>query len=246
MKKKLLLLLFLAGVLNASSQVCIPEWIGTGSGISPDTTTNLPVGYVNQPYDVTFQFKVPKKAPFGTDSIDIDRIELTGVTGLNSIPSSVSFFYNCNPGDCSFKADSVGCVRLQGTATQAGVYALVIEANVYISPSFFIPFPTPGYDITIYQNVGITEVEETGFQVSEIFPNPSNDLAQLEVTLFEESELTVEIFNLLGQQVSEMSMQGSKEVYLISLPVSALPPGAYCCLVRNGVNSVMRPIIVSR
>src|SRR5262249_6820191 len=104
--KQILLLILINVTFNTPvfSQACIPSWTQPGSGIYPDTATNLPAGALNVPYDFTVQFKVPLvDSSIIPTGINIDHIALTGVTGLDSIPASVTFHYNCNPSSCSFK-----------------------------------------------------------------------------------------------------------------------------------------------
>lgn len=221
-------------------------WTTSGSGISPDTTENLPIGYVNQPYATVAQFKVPKKAPYNGDSIDIDHIVLTNVEGLSAIPASVPFSFACNPPNCSFKADSVGCVQIIGTPTTVGTYPLIIDANVYITPVLFLPFPTPGYKIVVYQNVGVSSVNGSHFDVSQNTPNPFNDKTEIDVNLEQAASISLKVSNLVGNEVSKQVISGKKGLNKISFDATTLSPGIYFYTVSDGDHSITKRMIIDR
>src|SRR6266446_9110017 len=62
---------------NAYSQACIPVWVDTGYGISPDTIINLPPAYVSSSYTAIVQFKVPDTVTTDLYTGPINHIVLT-------------------------------------------------------------------------------------------------------------------------------------------------------------------------
>lgn len=239
------LFIFLTTQSHAQA-VCQPEWTQPGSGISPDTTVNLPAGYVGQEYMTVAQFKVPKKAPYNNDSIDIDHIVLTNVSGLSTIPASTPFLFSCNPPDCAFKADSVGCVSIFGTPSVAGTYPLTIEANVYITPVLYIPFPTPGYEIVVYQNIGVPELSTTHFDVSQNSPNPFGESTTVYVNLEKATSYTVKVSDLVGNEVFRNTLSGKKGVNETLIDGSRLKSGLYFMTVSDGEHSVTKRMNVQK
>jgi len=232
---------------RASAQVCQPMWADTGYGISPDTFVNLPVGYVGQAYEAVAQFKVPTSTVFNSSTVTVFKIALTNVEGLATIPASVPFTYACNPDSCIFHADSVGCVRITGTPTTAGTYDLIIDANVYvITPTLFVPYPTPGYHIIVYQNVDVPTISNSHFDVSQNTPNPFSNKTDIEVNLENACDFTVKISNLLGNQVLTKNISGRKGINSVSLDADALPPGIYFYTVSDGIHSITKRMNVDR
>ncbi|MEI6766241.1 MAG: T9SS type A sorting domain-containing protein [Bacteroidota bacterium] len=84
--------------------------------------------------------------------------------------------------------------------------------------------------------VGIKELEEQGFSVSQFAPNPAVNTANLDISLNENSKVTAILFDQLGRQVilandSEMGSGNQR----LSIDVSELPAGMYyCMLIING------------
>ncbi|MEO6167857.1 MAG: T9SS type A sorting domain-containing protein [Chitinophagales bacterium] len=248
MKKDVLFLIILFfSFTKAYSQVCVPSWTQPGSGIYPDTITNLPAGPTNVPYDFTVQFKVPlKDSSIVATGIDVNKVELTGVSGLENIPAAVAFHYNCNPSSCTFKADSVGCVRIQGTPTTEGVYPLSITAKVFISPVVFLPVEFSGYEITISNTIGIPGLQSGKFDVAQNSPNPARSKTQVFVNLMRGGSFEVKISNVIGNQVYKNTIIGHAGVNAVSIDVSKFKTGVYFYTVSDDKNSITKRMVVDR
>ncbi|MEP7129081.1 MAG: T9SS type A sorting domain-containing protein [Chitinophagales bacterium] len=248
MKKEILFLcIFLLSFSIAFSQPCIPSWTQPGSGIYPDTIVNMPAGPTNVPYDFTVQFKVPlKDSSIIATGIDVYQVKLTGVTGLENIPSSVAFHYNCNPSTCAFKGDSVGCVRIQGTPTTEGVYPLTINALVYFTPVASIPVDFTGYQITISNTIGIPGLQTNRFDVGQNQPNPANSKTQLFVNLMHGGPIQVKVSNVIGNEVYRTSITGHAGVNTVSLDVSKYKAGVYFYSISDDKNSITKRMVVDK
>lgn len=248
MKKEILLLIILFfSFTEVYSQACIPDWTQPGSGIYPDTIINLPAGPANVPYDFTVQFKVPlKDSSIVSTGIDVNKVELTGVSGLENIPASVAFHYNCNPSSCTFKADSVGCVRIQGTPTTEGIYPLSITAKVYITPVVFLPVEFSGYKIIISNTIGIPGLQSGRFDVSQNSPNPATSKTQVYVNLLHGGPLEIKISNVIGNQVYKNTIIGHSGVNAVPLDLSKFKTGVYFYTVSDDKNSITKRMVVDR
>ncbi|MBX7109785.1 MAG: T9SS type A sorting domain-containing protein [Chitinophagales bacterium] len=247
--KKLILcgITILFSISIAYPQACTPEWSQPGSGIYPDTATNMPAGPANVPYDFTVQFKVPlKDSSVIATGIDVNRVELTGVTGLDAIPSTVAFHYNCNPTNCTFKADSVGCVRIQGTPTTEGVYPLTISAKVFITQNTFLPVDFSGYYITVSNSIGIPGLSTNRFDVGQNTPNPAQSKTEIPVNLVHGSMIEIKVSNVIGNQVYKNSMVGHTGLNSISLDVSKFKPGIYFYTVSDEKNAITRRMVIDK
>lgn len=232
---------------EAYSQACIPEWTQPGSGIYPDTFINMPDGAINVPYDITVQFKVPlKDSSVIASGIDVNRVVLKSVNGLGAIPSSVPFHYNCNPSNCTFKADSVGCVRIQGTASATGVFPLSITAEVYFTQVLFIPVDFTGYKIEIGTTIDAPILQPGVFSVSQNTPNPAKHFTQISFNLAKSAPVTIKIANVIGNEVYSNSVAGKSGLNTISVNVSNFEPGMYFYTIRDSELVVTKRMIVDR
>ncbi len=226
--------------------MCTPMWVDTGFGINPDTILNLPPAYAGSPYDAVVQFKTPESALYYGNTIIIDHVVLTGVDGLSTIPASVPFYFQCNPSDCSFHADSVSCVRIQGTPTTPGTYDLIIQANVFITAVLFLPFPTPGYRIIVNNPIGIPSTSQTQFDVSQNFPNPVTDNTNIYVTLQHAGKFTLRILNMVGTEVLKQEVEGTKGRNIVTVYASGFSPGIYQYKVSYDEGTITRRMVVIR
>tara|TARA_B110000046_G_C13017921_1_gene409709 strand:- start:281 stop:2146 length:1866 start_codon:yes stop_codon:yes gene_type:complete len=90
---------------------------------------------------------------------------------------------------------------------------------------------------TVFGYAGIEE-ENAEFELS-VFPNPSNGLIFVKVSLVETSDVNVEIYNALGELVySENTQNLTSGAYLYSVDVSAFSAGMYT--VRTIVNNTVQ------
>jgi hypothetical protein len=246
MKQAILFLLVKFSFLTiASAQPCIPQWTGvTPSGIEPDTITNLPPAYENTPYDIVVQFKVPK-VDSSIVPITVDYVELTGIDGLSAIPNSSPFIYNCNPADCKFLGDSVGCVRIQGTPTEVGTYPLVINVTVHAG-LIAIPLATPGYEIVVNMPIGIDPISLSKFDVSQNSPNPVTTKTEIFVHLPSGGPISFKISNVIGNEIFKTEIDGRQGLNALWINASKYAPGIYFYTATDGRSTVTKRMIVKK
>jgi hypothetical protein len=156
--KKIVFSLALAAFATANvlAQACQPDnaYVAQGVGIypAPDSmdigaTPNgllspLPCAIVGVPYEFTFTAVVPTSYLIGGVNLPIQKVDLLSIANR---PPGIN--YSCNPagtpavnGVCAFPSSAtVGrCVKLSGTATMPGLYAMTI--NTKITSSTFVTF----------------------------------------------------------------------------------------------------------
>lgn len=84
--------------------------------------------------------------------------------------------------------------------------------------------------------------EET---VSEVFPNPANDLAFIEIMLQTSTSLKMEVYNLTGQRVLIKQLpETTTGTTRIDIDASDLFPGVYFCRIKAGGSEVVRKLVV--
>nr|NQU89762.1 T9SS type A sorting domain-containing protein [Bacteroidota bacterium] len=92
---------------------------------------------------------------------------------------------------------------------------------------------------------GIHEVNKTIAEVSEVFPNPSREMATLKFTLNKAANVVVTIANIMGQTVKSLPLRyfnsGSNNV---KFDVSDLRAGIYFCAIEVMGEVVTKKIIV--
>ncbi|MFK7969105.1 MAG: T9SS type A sorting domain-containing protein [Bacteroidia bacterium] len=127
----ILFLLVCVLALPASGQCTIDTTVSTTEdGVYPDPLPVIPACEFAD-FDATFVF--PRDTTTGGVTLPFLEFEITGVSGLptgmnwqcNLQPNCIYDLRNTNP-----TPDSVGCIRLFGTPTLPGTYALSVDLNV--------------------------------------------------------------------------------------------------------------------
>ena len=95
-------------------------------------------------------------------------------------------------------------------------------------------------------NVGINENEFSAASVSQNFPNPFTNTSIVSVNLTKAADLSLEVFNLTGQKVYEVS-NGHSNAGTHNLVINAenLSSGVYFYTVNAGNNAVTKKMIVN-
>jgi len=241
--------LFLAAALNA--QPCVPDAQYTSPGIFPDTLINLPPVTVGVAYTGVLTAVVPTDTVVGGFSAIIDSIIVTEIVGLPT-----GFTWAGNPAGVtvpvSIPGGSNGCIAINGTATagQNGVYPLLIKVTAHGS---VMGMPVPGGlpDIVrgyklIVGTVGFGENDYYAFGVTDLYPNPAADVANIVVTNNETSVVAVTISDMVGRTVSASNHKVNAGENTIALNIANLPEGVYFYTVAKGNQTITRKLIISR
>ncbi|MFH1296534.1 MAG: T9SS type A sorting domain-containing protein [Bacteroidota bacterium] len=92
-----------------------------------------------------------------------------------------------------FQADDLAGNYLKGSQGAAGQAIITDNLMTVLSP----------FKTDILYPVGVNEVSKSSFEVSSIFPNPVHGLSTINVIVDKPGTLSLQVFNLLGQQVYE-------------------------------------------
>lgn len=226
---------------NAKAQTCTPL------PTIPDTVLILPVPYqldvdgsgiqdiacVGMPFMTSFNLKVPAvlETPFGL--VPVNSIDMSTQSAITDLPASMD--YVCNPSNCIFAKDSIGCIVIYGTAAPGseGIYDLVF--NVVVRSQLDIPLSLPDQTILIgnyflyvtppgdpyCQASSITVTWQTGIIV---FPNPTTGVIQLSHIKADQAQ----VFDNMGRLIFSKAQPGS------DLDISDVPPGMYFLKITEG------------
>ncbi len=89
----------------------------------------------------------------------------------------------------------------------------------------------------VHENNALADVQN--------YPNPCKDYTKIEVNLTKAANLSVELFNMMGQKVMEINKGiGSTGINHITLNTSKLQNGVYFYTVKAGNNSITKKLIV--
>jgi hypothetical protein len=102
------------------------------------------------------------------------------------------------------------------------------------------------YSSADFTLVGVEEGEELStFEVGQNFPNPATGTTTVSVTLEENTSLSFELFNMMGQKVFEVAAQSySAGVQPFTFDASNLSSGVYFYTVTAGETQVTKKMIV--
>lgn len=190
--KAVLPIIFLFISTFVIGQACIPDTLYRDStaGIYPRPKSDLnPNGGIDtfacigQPFDFVFTVIIPDTFSFNGILLTLLSAEIETEGAVMGLPSGID--YACNPPDCIFPADSIGCIVLQGIpdlSNQPGNYEPVVEMT--INTSIFpisVTFPGPifpgSYDIEL-RDENCLPVNTFSYEPPEFwqaYPNPVFD-----------------------------------------------------------------------
>lgn len=242
MRKVLLLLLLVGscGLIQAQS-ACNPNFLYVLAGL-PGLWPNpqmgpLPDGDINQPYSETITVIVPADTtintaqfglPFGTITVSINSLDVTGVTGL---PTGMN--YACDQATCSWGNSSNGCFKISGTPTQGGQFVVGVLTSLNINVPNLGPFQTPAapanYDLFVADPNSITDLRELGYTIETPAPSPTTGRTTLRYTTPAATTVTLQISDITGRKVFETAQIAASGDNSFQLDAAQWAPGLYLC-----------------
>ncbi|CAN5442906.1 hypothetical protein BH11BAC1_BH11BAC1_22300 [soil metagenome] len=254
--KKNLLFLVAAGLISFGSFAqCVPDTSVTHNepGVYPDSATNLPHAIVGIPYSTVIQLKVltDTTTMIGpiTVPVTIDSIIATNIAGLPA-----GYTYNCTPITCVFLGGSDACILLQGpapTGAEIGmVYNIHVEVTVYghiTGTGTTLPAQSANVDyyyIQVDDNVGISSLGSSKFEVLQNNPNPFHGISTVEYVSPKASMITVKVSNMLGKTIFTKMVWAKSGMNKITFNAKEFEPGIYFYTISSDKNSVTKRMIV--
>ena len=84
-----------------------------------------------------------------------------------------------------------------------------------------------------------------GFTISQNYPNPFNGTTSIDVTLENAGEVSITVYNVLGQKVVNLvNHEYSRGTYHFPLDLSRLASGVYLCRVKVGETNKIRKLVL--
>lgn len=237
--------LFAIGEINAQCEPDTINCIDTGDpgqicpSVLPDVT-------VNEPYDQVITVIAPDTAEALGSDIPLVYITVDSVLNL---PTGIEYFANAD----KFYPDSIYCIQIVGTPTQAGEFQLFIYVTPYIYNAFLddiIAGPqvtdSTSVVITVHETSGIDPYPMHEFRVLPNAPNPFSDVTRLGFYTPFDDRIELEVYNILGKLMHE-EMQGAPPgEHFFQFDGSGLLPGTYFYRITNSSEFYTGKFIKSR
>jgi serine protease len=143
---------------------------------------------------------------------------LTGQTGIQRVgPADISMVVSGGPVTISGKSDTIfAFVLAAGDTLQDLENAVRVAREIYNSTNVVIPPSFPRLAV-LYQNY------------PNPFPNPSNPSTTIPFDVIQQSRVTIEVFNVIGQKVMTLTDRSYPpgDGYKVYLPADRLASGVY-------------------
>lgn len=233
---QIMLLCAMVLLYNYSHAQCTPDNNMPKGSILPEA---LDIAYYNTSYSQVMYYRAPTdttaQTPFGILPVQIDSMEITGVSGL---PAGLS--YVCNTASCRFKGGESGCLTLSGVPTEKGVFPLVVYIRTYATIKGIVEIPATQndsntrYTVYVYGNVGIDD--KTTSAELKIYPNPAKQVINIEST---DKVEEINIFDANGKLVQSQQQISGDQIQL-----NQLSKGLYWIKIQSASNSYVQKFFV--
>ena len=194
--------------------------------------------------------------PGSPQSAALNRVEVLNVLNL---PDGIN--YLCEPTDCVFEKNTIGCVKLTGIPVASNTpmaYELEINVNVFLEGlAFPIPltFPdeelAPGiYSLQLLANASDPcDVVSTKEQLSDkvqmnIQPNPSSGPFKLEINSEVFGKFNLHVMDLLGQSIHQEVVTIQQGWNSIFYEGNHLTNGIYILVLENELGQIAQKMTV--
>lgn len=279
MKQKLLLfslLLFGFSVLDAQV-TCEPDTVGLPPDFIinplPYSMDNNPEGGINESavvgtaFEFVLTFKTPPEfAVPGLGSFPVNSIELATEGALSDLPAS--FDYACNPPNCVFEKDSIGCIVIFGTAEMGeagegdgqmtktydiGVTTLIRTSLVDVPFTFPNTLFPGNYFLCVKAN---SEVPDCDFlmtssndltgRVARMYnqPNPVSGFTDIIIQSNESGRFQLSVSDMLGRQLHNQVVQLMEGRNQFTFDANHLSGGMYIYTLSDGSARISQKMIV--
>ena len=144
-----------------------------------------------------------------------------------------------------FQATSQYVLTNDGVYTIPIVYEDLDPLNI-VDPVQFKYIQDFHYTDADFQIIGVNEIQETNnIEVSQNYPNPFSTYSTITVKLEKAADLSIEIFNITGQKVYDVSNgQSAAGTHNITIDAKSFSAGVYFYTVHAGEKSITKKMIV--
>lgn len=261
MKKTVLLLLCVIACANLTNAQCVRDssLLQNGGLVSPYYWTpdspyiQTKPACINEPYAQSITFNVPDTLAIPNfPPVPITTISIATSNAISGLPAGLT--YSCDPPNCVFPKNTLGCVLIYGTPTGPVDTA---DLSILVSvPPFPFPLNFPSIvstDFHYYIAVKptgqcVSGTDDLSGQISSVknTPNPFGDQTVISVESYVSGEFRFEVFDITGQRVHTQTVgivAGSNQ---FTFEAGDLPNGAYFFTLGNTDGRVSRKMVIAR
>jgi hypothetical protein len=262
MKRTVLLLCAFAwaAMLGAQTPTCVRDssLLVSGALVSPWYWTpdspfiHTKPACIGDPYAQSVTFNVPDTLSLpGLPAIPISTISIATTGAITGLPAGLT--YLCDPPNCVFPKNTLGCLLIYGTPTGPTDTA-DLKIKVTIPPFPALDFPTVisasyHYYIVVKPNGQcLSGTEDLSGQIAALknVPNPFSDLTVINVESNVSGEFRFEVFDLTGQTVHSQNVNVLTGSNQFTFEAGDLPNGAYFFTFGNADGKVTRKMVIAR
>jgi hypothetical protein len=267
--KKTVLLFLMACVATVSSLSAQAPCVRDSSLLTNDTVFISPAPYtaanpvyrlniacIGQPYSQSVTIKVPSTFVFQGITLGLTSASIATTGAVSGLPTGIG--YSCDPPNCVFNANTLGCILLSGTPTNAAqapdTLDLSIKAKVNTSfGPLDITFPGPiapgNYYLVLRTAAGcMSEAVEPGspFTAMQNTPNPFSGQTTFHVDSDVAGSFQFNVFDILGNRVHNQTVSLSAGANQFSFEAGTLPVGAYYYILGNRDGKVSGKMVITK
>ncbi len=255
---------FAISIMNA--QTCDPDLT------LPDSVVISPLPYtdafpedgirdtacVNGYYETVLTFNIPGTYDFNGSPVPLGYVAIAGENGINNLPESMS--YSCNPPDCLFRGDSIGCILIYGTAVvgDIGQHDLTMDATFNVG-GFNISQTLPGAIIAgnYYLNIqpegspnctiidAIKSPEEIDFSIRSN-PNPTDAYTEFVIEAENSGDYYLSVHDFLGRELYTKKINIFAGKNTIPFDAGSLASGIYIYTLQKDNQKISGKLLVAR
>ncbi|MDX1941507.1 MAG: T9SS type A sorting domain-containing protein [Saprospiraceae bacterium] len=261
MKRILLFIIVIFSIGKNFAQTCTPDRTLPDSVVIsplPYTMTN-PTGGINdtacigEPFEFAVSVNVPAQYNSPLGLLPITSITMATDGAIRKIPVGID--YVCNPPNCVFPKDSVGCILLFGTVNDtAGVYDIAIDFTIQSLIAFPISFPNP----TLFPGNYFLHVKPAGQCITstndladlgvstQVRPNPFSGFTQIIINTPISGNFDFTVTDLLGRKIRRERVNLIVGENTIDFDGSDLAAGVYIYTLSDGERQLSDKMIVQK
>ncbi|MBX2893055.1 MAG: T9SS type A sorting domain-containing protein [Saprospiraceae bacterium] len=265
MKKTFLFILSLSTIAPLFAQVCERDsslLMNDSVFVSPRPYSDsyqvyaLAPACIGEPYTQSVTIKVPPIFDFMGVMIPLTNASIATTGAIQGLPSGIT--YACDPPNCVFNANTLGCIVLYGTpnnpAQAPDTTDLVINASVSAG-GLTIPVTFPGpiapgnyYFVLAEAGACILNTRNYHSQIASVknVPNPFSDATIISVTSEVTGQFNFEMFDLFGRRVRQQTLALAHGENQFTVEAGDLANGSYFYTISNANGSVTRKMVISR
>lgn len=176
------------------------------------------------------------------NSVSTDEYNITA-GGINRVKDKAYFHYMSSEMKAGASSATTATVSIPFTISNNLVTDGGIEVDNFFSmASIGFTFPSAACGGTL--TTGINSVAKNDADNSRVYPNPAKNSVNVSLTLSQNNEISVDVYNAIGQNVSSMKANGQIGENVINVNLNNAAAGVYFVKVKAGASESTKKLII--